>query len=291
MTAATLLLLCATFPVTSVSGAERHFNLTVAMRMAMEYGENCDWLGQHCEPNFRAYEKGGKLLYRRGDANTGVTGPELPVPATADVLVIDGTYRPVTAVNGRVPGPTIEVYEGDTVVVHLTNRLDNEATTIHFHGMYQRGTPWMDGVSQITQCAVLPGESFTYRFIAEPAGTHFWHSHHGVQRPAGIFGALVVHPKPAVAGWQQPQTQTQTQHQHQHQHCADAAQVMLLSVWQHVDSESLYVQRDGPGWFPHGPEGGPWRWTRDVSGKLVGEIPMQSGLINGLGRTLGGCVQ
>ena len=260
---------------------ERHFNMTVSTRMEMEYGENCEWpLGEHCEPNFLAYEKGGKLMYRRGSANTGELGPELEVPAEADVLVIDGTYRSVTAINGHVPGPPIEVTEGDTVVVHLTNRLPNEATTLHFHGMWQRGTPWMDGVSQITQCAVLPGETFTYRFVAEPAGTHFYHSHHGVQRPEGIFGALVVHPKPkagAAVALPQPGVGAAAQ-----------CPVMILSVWQHLDTQSLYTQRDGPGWFPDGADGKPWKWSRDVSGKLVGEIPMVSGLINGRGRVPGG---
>eukprot|EP01043_Picozoa_sp_COSAG02_P003496 COSAG02_NODE_85_length_39411_cov_50.018493_23_plen_451_part_00 len=260
-----------------VAGAvERHFNITIAMRMAMEYGENCDELGQHCEPNYLAYEKDGRLLYRKSNANTGLLGEELEVPLDADMLVIDGTYRAVTTINGQVPGPTIEVDEGDTVVVHLCNKLDNAATTLHFHGMYQRGTPWMDGVSQVTQCAVLPGASFTYRFVAEPAGTHFYHSHHGVQRPEGIFGALVIHPK-SQGSIDEPRQ------------CSDGKrQVMLLSVWQHIDSESLYVQRDGPGWYPNGPEAAPWTWTRDVSGKLVGEIPMKSGLINGRGRVGGG---
>ena len=75
--------------------------------------------------------------------------------------------RNVITVNGIVPGPTIEVYEGTEVVVTIVNTLENEATTIHFHGMYQRGTPWMDGVSGVSQCAVLPSSSFTYRFIAE----------------------------------------------------------------------------------------------------------------------------
>merc|ERR1712166_1504655 len=247
--------------------AERHFNFTIAMRLAMEYGQNCDPLGQHCEPNFRAYIRDGNLFYHNSSANTGDPGMELPVPLDSGTLVLDGVYRAVTAVNGQVPGPAIEVDQGDTIVVRLTNKLDNEATTLHYHGMYQRGTPWMDGVSQITQCAVLPGESFTYRFLAEPAGTHFWHAHHGVQRPGGIFGALIVRPLVPRNSYQQSQSDN-----------------MILSVWQHIDTESLFVLRDGPGFFPNGPEGKPWKWTRDDSGKLVGEIPLASALINGRGR-------
>ena len=103
-----------------------------------------------------------------------------------------GFYRSIPTVNGQVPGPSIEVDEGDVVVVHLQNKLENAATTIHWHGMYaavvsffvfeciclhginlfenlqclryQRGTPWMDGVSAITQCAVLPGQVMLSNF-------------------------------------------------------------------------------------------------------------------------------
>eukprot|EP00658_Telonema_sp_P-2_P076127 TRINITY_DN6617_c0_g1_i2.p1 TRINITY_DN6617_c0_g1~~TRINITY_DN6617_c0_g1_i2.p1 ORF type:complete len:335 (-),score=55.34 TRINITY_DN6617_c0_g1_i2:142-1017(-) len=91
--------------------------------------------------------------------------------------------------------------------------------------------------------------------------------HHGVQRPYGIFGALVVKPK-------------------QPRHVCEevGSETMVLSVWQHLSSESLYVLRDGPGFYPDGPDKAPWVWSRDASGKLVGEIPMASGLINGRGR-------
>jgi hypothetical protein len=131
-----------------VHAAERHFNFTVIYRLSMVYGQNCAPFGQHCEPSFRAYERDGTLYYHNGSANTGDPGTEHKIPesAMADMLVLDGFYRAVPTVNGIVPGPSIEVDEGDTVVVHLHNRMDNAATTLHWHGMYQRGTPWMDGV-------------------------------------------------------------------------------------------------------------------------------------------------
>ena len=51
-------------------------------------------------------------------------------------------------------------------------------------------------LSRLPACSgVLPGTSFTYRFKAEPAGTHSWHAHHGIERPEGLFGALIVHPR------------------------------------------------------------------------------------------------
>ena len=51
------------------------------------------------------------------------------------------------------------------VVVRLKNDMLNEATTMHFHGVLQRNTPWMDGAGDISQCPINPGESFTYRRV------------------------------------------------------------------------------------------------------------------------------
>lgn len=50
---------------------------------------------------------------------------------------------------------------------------------MHWHGHHQRGTPYMDGVPQVTQCGIPPGGTFRYRFKAAHRGTHFWHSHSG----------------------------------------------------------------------------------------------------------------
>ncbi|GAB6019581.1 hypothetical protein CHUAL_001150 [Chamberlinius hualienensis] len=50
----------------------------------------------------------------------------------------------------------------------------------------------MDGVPMITQCPILPHNTFRYRFTASPVGTHFWHSHAGLQRSDGVHGMLVI---------------------------------------------------------------------------------------------------
>ena len=47
------------------------------------------------------------------------------------------------------------------VVAH--NKLENEGTSLHFHGLHQRGTPYMDGASGVSQCAINPLEAFVYR--------------------------------------------------------------------------------------------------------------------------------
>lgn len=68
----------------------------------------------------------------------------------------------------------------------------NEGTTIHWHGIHQRKSPFMDGVPGMSQCPIHPGQTFRYKFNAENAGTHLWHSHLGMQRGDGAFGALIV---------------------------------------------------------------------------------------------------
>lgn len=104
----------------------------------------------------------------------------------------DGMKRSILTVNRMMPGPSIEVCLNDTIIVDVKNRLMSEGTTIHWHGMHQRKSPYMDGVPHVSQCAIPPGHNFRYNFNAENAGTHFWHSHLGMQRGDGIYGALIV---------------------------------------------------------------------------------------------------
>lgn len=98
-------------------------------------------------------------------------------------IFADGKLKSIEVVNKLLPGPPIQVCKGDTVVVNLQNLMRSErVTSIHWHGIKQHGTPNMDGVGMVTQWPVLPMTSFQYRFTANDVGTHFWHSHSGVQR-------------------------------------------------------------------------------------------------------------
>ncbi|CAL0325142.1 unnamed protein product [Lupinus luteus] len=73
----------------------------------------------------------------------------------------------VITINGRTPGPTIQAQEGDTVIVEVTNNLGTENLAIHWHGIRQIGTPWSDGTEGVTQCPVLPGDTFKYQFVVD----------------------------------------------------------------------------------------------------------------------------
>lgn len=105
----------------------------------------------------------------------------------------DGGVRAIKVVNRMMPGPQINVCKGDMLQVTVYNEQhDMEGTSIHWHGILQSGTPFMDGVPMVTQCPIHPHSSFQYRFLAANSGTHYWHAHAGMQRADGIFGALVV---------------------------------------------------------------------------------------------------
>ncbi|ESO98873.1 hypothetical protein LOTGIDRAFT_158826 [Lottia gigantea] len=113
-------------------------------------------------------------------------------------ITADGISRPVLVANRMLPGPGIHVCLGDIIIVKVTNKLAGaEGTTIHWHGVIQHGSQFMDGVPMVTQCPIASHTSFTYRYETKQAGTMFWHAHSGVQRSDGIFGALVIRERPS----------------------------------------------------------------------------------------------
>jgi FtsP/CotA-like multicopper oxidase with cupredoxin domain len=93
--------------------------------------------------------------------------------------------------NGQVPGPEIRLREGERVRVVLTNSL-REPTTIHWHGVDVPNA--MDGVPDVTQKPVAPGETFVYEFEARPAGTRWYHTHvrEHHQMDLGLAAPLII---------------------------------------------------------------------------------------------------
>src|SRR3569832_2355205 len=76
----------------------------------------------------------------------------------------------VFAFNGQVPGPLIHVKQGDDIIAHVTNNT-TLPHTILWHGQYQHNNWQMDGVPGVTQKAIEPGDTFTYKFKAEMTGS------------------------------------------------------------------------------------------------------------------------
>jgi FtsP/CotA-like multicopper oxidase with cupredoxin domain len=96
--------------------------------------------------------------------------------------------------NGSMPGPTIEVVEGDKVRIIVHNELP-EPTTMHWHGIEVPIA--MDGVPGLTQDPIMPGKTFTYEFTLRQNGTFFYHVHGAMQEGMGLVGLFVIHPKEA----------------------------------------------------------------------------------------------
>lgn len=119
--------------------------------------------------------------------------PDLPADVRETLTVrreADGGYT----VNGTSPGPLLEATVGDLVEVTLVNDNVSDGTTLHWHGVDVPNA--VDGVAGVTQDAVMPGEEFVYRFVADRPGTYWYHSHQvsHEQVRRGLLGALVVHP-------------------------------------------------------------------------------------------------
>ncbi|MBV0881279.1 copper oxidase [Noviherbaspirillum sp. L7-7A] len=98
--------------------------------------------------------------------------------------------------NGRSPGPTLEMIEGERVRIFVTNQLP-EPTTVHWHGMPVPNG--MDGVAGVTQAAIAPGDTWQYEFMARRSGSFMYHPHADdmMQMAMGMMGCIVVHPKDA----------------------------------------------------------------------------------------------
>ncbi|MGS1018353.1 multicopper oxidase domain-containing protein [Allosphingosinicella humi] len=121
---------------------------------------------------------------------------EMNIEDTRITLVGDQKFH-TFAYGGQVPGPLFHVREGDEVECTINN-LTTLPHTIHWHGMLQRGTWRHDGVPDMTQRGVQPGDSFTYKFIADPAGTMWYHCHVNVNEHVatrGMWGPFIVEPK------------------------------------------------------------------------------------------------
>ena len=96
---------------------------------------------------------------------------------------LPGNDKLMVTVNGTVPGPTLRVPFGNRVQVTVINNIFDDASVLHWHGMQQRGTPYMDGVVGVTQCPISNAAGYNtmvYDFLPDRAGT-FWY--HGALRP------------------------------------------------------------------------------------------------------------
>nr|AAW28937.1 laccase B [Trametes sp. 420] len=110
----------------------------------------------------------------------------------------DGFARDAVLAEGTFPGPLITGQKNDNFRINVVDKLTNTtmltATSIHWHGFFQHGTNWADGVPFLNQCPIVSGNSFLYNFnVPDQAGTFWYHSHLNTQYCDGLRGALVVY--------------------------------------------------------------------------------------------------
>lgn len=110
-----------------------------------------------------------------------------------DTLVnFTGKEKRAIAVNGMIPMPTLTFTEGDTAEIHVHNQLKEE-TSLHWHGVYLPNKE--DGVPNLTQMPIKPNTTHIYKFPIIQNGTHWYHSHTGMQEQIGMYGNLVLRKK------------------------------------------------------------------------------------------------
>ncbi len=115
-----------------------------------------------------------------------------------DLLVKDtivnfsGKQKRAIAVNGQIPMPTLTFTEGDTAEIYVHNEL-NEETSLHWHGLFLPNQ--FDGVPNLTQMPIKAHHTHLYRFPIIQNGTHWYHSHSGLQEQIGMYGSMILNKK------------------------------------------------------------------------------------------------
>jgi len=103
-----------------------------------------------------------------------------------------GKPKRAIAVNGQIPMPTLTFTEGDTAEIYVHNEL-NEETSLHWHGLFLPNK--YDGVPNLTQMPIKPHTTHLYRFPIVQNGTHWYHSHTGLQEQIGMYGSMILNKK------------------------------------------------------------------------------------------------
>ncbi|KAF7635237.1 hypothetical protein Mgra_00005352 [Meloidogyne graminicola] len=108
------------------------------------------------------------------------------------LIQLNGLHRLINTFNEISPGPTIVVPFGAQVLLRIKNRMHSKSFTVHVHGVDKINRWWTDGVPFIQQCPISPNTDYTYRFIADTAGTHWYHGHLMEDSGEGLVGGFVV---------------------------------------------------------------------------------------------------
>lgn len=105
--------------------------------------------------------------------------------------IVNFTDKPKRAItlNGQIPMPTLTFTEGDTAEIYGHNEMDEE-TSLHWHGLMLPNR--YDGVPNLTQMPIKPHTTHLYTFPIIQHGTHWYHSHTGLQEQRGMYGSFIM---------------------------------------------------------------------------------------------------
>ena len=105
------------------------------------------------------------------------------------IVNFTGKDKRAIAVNGQIPMPTLTFTERDTAEIYVHNEL-NETTSLHWHGLFLPNKE--DGVPYLTQMPIKPHTIHLYKFPIIQNGTHWYHSHSGLQEQIGMYGSFIM---------------------------------------------------------------------------------------------------
>jgi FtsP/CotA-like multicopper oxidase with cupredoxin domain len=163
-------------------------------------------------------------------SNAGAYVPR-PNPAQYALSIAAASFAPDGAepvaavlVNGDLPAPEVRVREGELVRILVENQLPDSPTSIHWHGLLLPAA--MDGVPDVSNAPIAPGQTYVYEYPIRQSGTYWYHSHVGFQEQLGCYGAFVIEPA---------HERLKTEH--------DA--VIILGDWLHRSPQAVFAQLRG----------------------------------------------
>ncbi|KAF3006914.1 hypothetical protein E8E13_011206 [Curvularia kusanoi] len=171
----------------------------------------------------------------------------------------DGYERDMIFINGQYPAPLLEIHQNEWVEIEVTNNMPFNSS-IHYHGIHQTRTPWSDGVPGLTQRPIQPGATFKYKWLADEAGSYFYHAHSRGQIDDGAYGPIIIKPKRGVA---KPFHKIAPAEVALLEEAEAKVAPLLLSDWRHRTSEQT--------------------WADQLASGIESAICMDSLLVNGKG--------
>ncbi|KAK9307808.1 hypothetical protein QLX08_002035 [Tetragonisca angustula] len=188
---------------------------------------------EECARDCRDNEEPKDCYYRFHIEFYTTVGPACNYTAFLDQCIIgDGFEKTLIPINRQLPGPLIKVCVNDRIIVDVENAALGNEVTLHWHGIFQNGYQYYDGVPYVTQCPIPSSTTFRYDFEVKNSGTHFYHSHISTHMLDGQYGGLIVRDPPS---------------KDPHYQLFDKDEIIIfLSDWMHELSVERY-----PGWYRH----------------------------------------